>query len=119
MSTALIFIFSAKFVIEKAIKQVFHVYPFFETDILSFSTDIFWCILEENNQQRRYIELKGVIEVDVRGKVCKVDYNMMIPNGFPKKAPYVRIINKNSEFIVDSFYVSVQSPSDTKSYILN
>jgi hypothetical protein len=43
----------------------------------------------------------------------------MIPNGFPKKPPYVRIINRNIEYIVDEFYKSVQSPSDQKSYILN
>lgn len=36
------------------------------------------------------------MEVEVRGKICKVDYNMMIPNAFPRKAPYVRIINRNS-----------------------
>jgi hypothetical protein len=44
---------------------------------------------------------------------------MMIPYGFPQKAPYVRIINRNSEFIVDDFYKSLQSPNDPKSYILN
>lgn len=43
----------------------------------------------------------------------------MIPSGFPKKPPYVRIINRNTEYIVDDFYKSVQSPSDQKSYILN
>ncbi len=43
----------------------------------------------------------------------------MIPNDFPKKAPYVRIINRNPEFKVDDFYLSLQSPSDPKSYILN
>ena len=36
MST-LFFEHSKKFVIEKAVKQVFHVYPNFDTDILSFS----------------------------------------------------------------------------------
>ena len=43
----------------------------------------------------------------------------MIPNGFPKKAPYVRIINRNPDFIVDDFYKPLQSPNDQKSYILN
>lgn len=51
--------------------------------------------------------------------MCKVDYNMMLPNGYPKKAPYVRIVNRNHDFIVDDFYKHVQSPSDPKSYILN
>lgn len=44
---------------------------------------------------------------------------MMIPAGFPKKAPYVRIINRNPDFIVDDFYKTLQSPNDAKSYILN
>lgn len=51
--------------------------------------------------------------------MCKVDYNMMIPAGFPQKPPYVRIINRNPDFIVDDFYRPLQSPSDNKSYILN
>lgn len=32
-----IFYKSTKFIIEKAVKQVFHVYPYFDTDVLSFS----------------------------------------------------------------------------------
>ena len=36
------------------------------------------------------------MEVEVRGKICKVDYNMMIPSNFPRKAPYVRIINRSN-----------------------
>jgi len=44
---------------------------------------------------------------------------MMIPANFPQKAPYVRIINRNPDFIVDDFYRPLQSPSDQKSYILN
>jgi len=44
---------------------------------------------------------------------------MMIPNGFPKKAPYARIINRNPDFIVDEYYKVLQSPNDQKSYILN
>jgi len=43
----------------------------------------------------------------------------MIPNIFPKKAPYVRIINRNPDFIVDEYYKTLQSPNDQKSYILN
>ena len=73
----------------------------------------------EGNQQKRYIEIKGIMDVEVRGKNCKVDYNMMIPNGFPRKPPYVRIVNHKSEYIVDSFYKELRSPTDPKSFILN
>lgn len=73
----------------------------------------------ENGQQKRFLEIKGIIEVEVRGKNCKVDYNMMLPNGFPHKPPYVRIINRNAEYIVDPFYKSLRSPTDPKSFILN
>lgn len=59
------------------------------------------------------------MEIEVRGKICKVDYNMMIPAQFPQRPPYVRIVNRNPDFIVDDFYRPLQSPSDTKSYILN
>ena len=65
------------------------------------------------------MELKAILEIEVRGKICKVDYNMMIPANFPQKPPYVRIVNRNPEFIVDDFYRQLQSPSDNKSYILN
>lgn len=43
----------------------------------------------------------------------------MIPVNFPQKSPYVRIVNRNPDFIVDDFYKPLQSPSDPKSYILN
>lgn len=43
----------------------------------------------------------------------------MLPNGFPNKAPYVRIINRSTEFHVDDFYKDVRSPTDPKSFILN
>lgn len=59
------------------------------------------------------------MEITVRGKVCKVDYNMMLPNSFPKKPPYVRIINRNSEYMVDHHYKNLRSPTDPKSFILN
>lgn len=62
--------------IEKAVKQVFHVYPFFDADILMFSKGLF--NLAENGYQRRYVELKGILELDIKGKTCKVDYNMML-----------------------------------------
>lgn len=44
---------------------------------------------------------------------------MMIPANFPQKPPYVRIVNRNPDFIVDDFYRPLQSPSDNKSFILN
>ena len=43
----------------------------------------------------------------------------MVPASFPKKAPYVRIINRNTDFMVDEFYRPLVSPNDPKSYILN
>ena len=43
----------------------------------------------------------------------------MIPSGFPRKPPYVRIINHKEEYIVDDFYKSLRSPTDPKSFILN
>ena len=49
----------------------------------------------------------------------KVDINMMIPSGFPKKAPYVRVIKPGNEYIVDKFYQSIKSPTDPNSFILN
>lgn len=59
------------------------------------------------------------MEIEIRGKNCKVDYNMMLPSAFPRKPPYVRIINKNPEHIVDDFYKDLRSPTDPKSFILN
>lgn len=44
---------------------------------------------------------------------------MMLPNGFPKKAPYVRIINRNAEYNVNDYYKNLVSPTDSKSFILN
>lgn len=44
---------------------------------------------------------------------------MMLPSGYPKKAPYVRIINRNAEYNVDNFYKDLKSPTDPKSFILN
>ena len=59
------------------------------------------------------------MEIEVKGVLCKVDYNIMIPNGFPKKAPYIRIIKPSNDFNVDPFYKTLQSPTDPNSYILN
>lgn len=78
-----------------------------------------FCDLAEGGQTKRYLEIQGIMEIEVRGKVCKVDYNMMIPAAFPRKPPYVRIVNRNSETKVDPFYQKLRSPTDSKSYILN
>ncbi len=59
------------------------------------------------------------MDIEIKGKICKVDYNMMLPPNFPKKPPYVRIINQSSEFRVDPFYQNLRSPTDPNSYILN
>mgnify|MGYP000894894343 CR=1 FL=1 len=59
------------------------------------------------------------MEVDIKGKTCKVDFNMMLPSDYPRSPPYVRIVNRNPEYRVDPFYLSLQSKSDKSSYILN
>lgn len=59
------------------------------------------------------------MEVDIKGKTCKVDFNMMLPSDYPRSPPYVRIVNRNPEYRVDPFYQSLQSKSDKSSYILN
>lgn len=59
------------------------------------------------------------MELEVRGKNCKVDYNMMLPQGFPKQPPFIRIVNRNAEYNVDSFYKDCRSPTDPKSFLLN
>lgn len=43
----------------------------------------------------------------------------MLPPTFPKKPPYVRIVNKNPGLVVDKFYLPLRSPTDPNSYILN
>lgn len=43
---------------------------------------------------------------------------MMIPTDFPKKPPYVRIVNTNNDQ-VNPFYQNLRSPTDPKSFILN
>lgn len=69
--------------------------------------------------KRRYLEIKGILEIDIKGKACKVDFNMMLPNDFPRSCPYVRIINRNPDFKVDPFYQPLISNTDKSSYILN
>ena len=103
--------------IEKAVKQVFHVYPFFNADIIMFSTPYHYPA--ENGYQRRFLEIKGIIEIEIKKKTCKVDFNMMLPNDFPRSPPYVRIINRNPDYKVDPYYQHLQSKSDKSSYILN
>lgn len=49
----------------------------------------------------------------------KVDFNMMIPNDYPRVSPFVRIVNRNPEYNVDSFYKPLKSNTDPSSYILN
>ena len=44
---------------------------------------------------------------------------MMLPNDFPKSAPFVRIVNRNPDYKVDPFYQTLQSKSDPSSYVLN
>lgn len=63
--------------------------------------------------------MKGILELDIKGKTCKVDYNMMIPTDFPRGAPNVRIINRNADYKVDPFYQKLQSKTDKSSFILN
>lgn len=36
------------------------------------------------------------MDIEIRGKVCKVDFNMMLPVNFPKRPPYVRIVNQSN-----------------------
>lgn len=75
--------------------------------------------LVEKGQMKRYLELKSELDIEIRGKVCKVDYNMMLPVNYPKKPPYVRIVNKDPSFTVNNFYLSLRSPTDPNSFILN
>lgn len=43
----------------------------------------------------------------------------MLPVNYPKKPPYVRIVNKDPSHIVNNFYLSLRSPTDPNSFILN
>ena len=47
--------------IEKAVKQVFHVYPFFDSDVLTFGMMIFYEV--EQNQTKKYLEIKANMEI--------------------------------------------------------
>ena len=44
---------------------------------------------------------------------------MMLPADYPRSAPFVRIINRNPDYLVDPFYQKLQSKSDKTSFILN
>lgn len=63
--------------------------------------------------------MKGILELDIKGKTCKVDYNMMLGGDFPRSAPFVRIINRNPDYKVDPYYLSLQSKNDKASFVLN
>ena len=75
--------------------------------------------LDENGQPRRYIQLKGILEIDIKAKTCKVDFNLMLPADFPRSPPFVRIVNRNPDYKVDAFYTSLKSKTDPMSYVLN
>jgi ubiquitin-protein ligase len=57
--------------------------------------------------------------VDIKGKTCKIDFNMMLPFDYPRSPPNVRIVNRNPDYVVDAFYKQIQSKTDPSSYILN
>lgn len=44
---------------------------------------------------------------------------MMLPADYPRSAPFVRIINRNPDYLIDPFYQKLQSKSDKTSFILN
>jgi hypothetical protein len=44
---------------------------------------------------------------------------MMLPNDYPRTAPFVRIVNRNPDYVVDPFYQSLKSKTDPSSYVLN
>lgn len=71
----------------------------------------------EGGSQRRFIEIKGEIQVELRGKI---KLNIMYPATFPKTAPYLRIINPNpTEYAPIPAYLPLQSKNDVKSFVLN
>ena len=43
----------------------------------------------------------------------------MLPADFPRSPPFVRIVNRNPDYKVDSFYTSLKSKTDPMSYVLN
>lgn len=63
--------------------------------------------------------MKGILEIEIKGKTCKVDYNMMLPFDYPRSPPFVRIVNRNPDYSVDPFYHSLKSKTDPSSYVLN
>lgn len=44
---------------------------------------------------------------------------MMLPNDYPRSPPFVRIVNRNPDYVVDAFYQSLKSKTDPTSYVLN
>ena len=79
----------------------------------------FFCELDEKGFSCRYIELKGILEIDIKGKTCKVDFNMMLPSDYPRSPPFLRIVNRNPDYKVDPLYQPLRSKTDMSSYILN
>lgn len=73
----------------------------------------------ENNYEIKLIEIKGMLDIEAQGMISKVEYCIMIPNGFPKMAPYVRIVNPSGSFFVHPFYQDCRSKTDPNSYLLN
>ena len=43
---------------------------------------------------------------------------MMLPNDYPRSPPFVRIVNRNPDYVVDPFYQSLKSKTDPTSYVL-
>jgi len=71
----------------------------------------------EGNQFKKYIELKGDIQVENKGKIPLF---IMYPANFPKSPPFVRIVNPNPQQLHPTqYYLNIKSKSDQKSYILN
>ena len=62
---------------------------------------------------KKYLEVKAPnFDVEVRGVMNKINYNIMIPNGFPKRPPYIRIVKPAKQSMVHNLYQSLKSPTD-------
>jgi ubiquitin-protein ligase len=57
--------------------------------------------------------------VEIKGAAKKIDFYMMLLPDYPRSPPQVRIVNKNLDFKVDSFYQGLKSTTDPYSYLLN
>jgi hypothetical protein len=75
----------------KAINEAIREYPDLISEVLSFCNS---CNdIDENNVKKSFIELKGKLPVEYKGNTYGVNMSIMIPEGFPAKAPFVMIIN--------------------------